>query len=436
MHGLRCLILVFTVALGLALLPGLPSARAAAPEAGTRGSISGRLHAGRAQASRLAFFIDGARVRPDLKAGRFLIHGVPSGEHAFSVVDRRGHAGSYRMVTVRPHSTTQLGAVALQHGGQITGLVSEITDITTGALTPLAGVEVIAESDGWKGGGPGGVVQDPPPPISLKTTTDETGAYAFQAVPVGAYRVSVVVPGLEAGVSFVYVQLGYTAVADFQLLPAIEEGVGTVMGTVTDSAAQPLEGALVNIYTNDGVYLPFKVSAASRAAAARAGRGAAAVPGALPHGVFSTLTDKDGRYTLNVPSGYLTFTVYADGYTNPTQQVVLQPRETQTIDVTLEVAPPEGATVYGYVIDNHTKHAIAHATVVIDNPKKDHGPLPGLTTTTDDYGYYEVDNVPAGSYFVTVSQSHYGTQSQPLDLSPGDGVEVDFSLKPLKAGAK
>jgi len=257
--------------------------------------------------------------------------------------------------------------------------------------------------------------------------TDESGAYAFRAVPPGSYRVSVVVPGFEAAVQFVYVSVGLTSVADFQLLEAIEEGVGTVEGTVTGSDGAPLLGALVTIYAEEN-YVPPRLSEDSRRAAAAAGR--RVEPKDIWRGWFSTLTDRSGHYSLNVPSGYLYLEVSADGFLPAVRSLVLRPDETLTVDVALEPAPPpvDGA-VEGTVTDAKTGAALAGVRVEVLVPVVDPGgtPLPLFTAYTDRRGFYRIKGVPQGVWGVSATLKGYAPQAVDVEIGSGT-VTVDFAL--------
>jgi hypothetical protein len=52
--------------------------------------------------------------------------------------------------------------------------------------------------------------------------------------------------------------------------------------------------------------------------------------------VFATLTDNQGHYSLNVPAGYQTVEVYAEGYEWTSQPVEVQANETVTVDFALQ----------------------------------------------------------------------------------------------------
>ncbi len=289
-----------------------------------------------------------ATPQPD---GSFSLPNLPPGPHTISFVSGSGMVGVYLPVEVVAGDTTDIGDVTPVVGGQITGLVMRQND--DGSLTPLAGVEVIADPQ------PVYVEPDPGPvplqvqtrdadELQLKAITAQDGSYRIPAVPEGAYVVTVNVPGLMQGVAYVWVSAGTTAPADFQLVAAVEEGIGTVLGHVTaalEAGVQPLAGAMVSIYSDGGwqpvpptdpIVLPDAVRSMG-----------VAPPGAIgiiapPYyfNQFATLTAADGSYTLNVPSGHLQINVWAEGYEGAYDSLTLQPDATVTRDYSLK--PWEG----------------------------------------------------------------------------------------------
>ena len=57
---------------------------------------------------------------------------------------------------------------------------------------------------------------------------------------------------------------------------------------------------------------------------------------------FSTLTDKNGHWSLNVPSGRASLSLWAEGYNGFYQDLTVQPDQTQVIDAVLEPWTPVG----------------------------------------------------------------------------------------------
>jgi len=284
--------------------------------------------------------LDGQQVDVALDSeGNFAIPNVPPGEHIISIVDPTTNSGAHLGVNVGSGEASDVGDVTLAFGGLIAGIVSQVTD--SGALQPMGNVQVVAESveNVIVGTKPR---QEPPPPpsgVRLVAFSAEDGSYTMRAVPTGEYQVSVVVPGFEAAIQWVWVDVGRTTPCDFILRPSFEPGVGTVQGTVTaaDStggAGAPIVGALVSIYSQSP-YQPV-VPPETVAEAARMGRQGMIVPPYFEWTVFATLTDNQGHYSLNVPAGYQTVEVYAEGYEWTSQPVEVQANETVTVDFALQ----------------------------------------------------------------------------------------------------
>jgi hypothetical protein len=307
--------------------------------------------------------LNGQPVPGALRAdGCYRIENVPPGRHRVAVVARDGMEGGYATVDVPEGRRANAPDIRTELGGQIVGIVTVIED---GAVRPLAGVEVTAQPavvilDGDERRD--GDTPDPaiyPPPSDLPTFTgftDEDGSYLLRAVPEGEYTVSVARPDMENTWRWVWVRAGRTAVADFQLRPAIEPGIGTVEGHVTgrrDNASAegvPLAGARVTITSQDywspigPPDLPTEPWPADADEGAEGGEGVEGhpdVPGgdeiAPPwfEGV-STVTDAEGNFSLNAPSGYATIQIYLHGWSSAWERIEIQPGRTLTMEFMLE----------------------------------------------------------------------------------------------------
>lgn len=326
------------------------------PASTTSGSLTGRINAPNAASFNLV--VDGQQLDITPGAdGSFRIPNLPPGAHNLTVVGGgSGYVGAHIGFTIVPGDTVDIGPVEPGTGGQIAGMVSKLDDASN--LTPLAGVEVIADAQ------PIYMYDGQPTPampaprdgeqIQLRAITDDTGGYRIPAVPAGAYVVTVNVPGLMQGVCYVYVAPGTTSAADFQLKEAIEEGVGTVQGTITgvgaDSTEAPLEGATVTVSTDQAwvpmppigpIAIPLEIL--SKGLAPK--QATAIMPPIYNFQQFTTLTDSAGHYSLNVPSGYLNISVWAENYDGAYESFTLHPREVLTKDYKLQywndVPPPD-----------------------------------------------------------------------------------------------
>jgi hypothetical protein len=321
------------------------------------GGVQGQINGGNTAGYEL--MLDGQRLSltPD-QQGNFSIPNLPPGNHTIAVVGGGGFSGAHVGFVIEPGETIDIGDILPEPGGQIVGMVSRSDG--NGSLTPLQGVEVIADAepvyvmDGETG------VPAPMPPrdpgsLQLRAITDANGSYIIPAVPAGSYVVTVSIPGLVQGMNWVYVSPGTTSAADFQLLEAIEPGVGTVMGTVLGvdlgGNSAPLEGACVTVTAGDNWRptppdQPFPLPVEALAKALVPKQATSMMPPLYDFRQFSTLTDSQGRYSLNVPSGYLSLTVWAENYQAAWDSFSLQPGETTERSYTIqywdgnEVPPP------------------------------------------------------------------------------------------------
>jgi len=304
---------------------GGSSGQAVTPEP-QGGVITGQITNTDGAADSYSIYVDGQLMQAKpARDGSFRIENVPEGDHVVSFVGENRMSGAYVNCRTRAGQETTVGDVETVVGGQIVGMVTQIEE--GGGLKPLAGVEVIADPDVYwiqDDDGtppvPGEKVYPLPPrdgsAVQFRAFTDERGSYLMPAVPSGSYVVTVNVPGLEQGVNWAWVEAGRTAVADFQMRKAIDPGVGVVSGTVygvsSDSDARvPIAGATVEIMTDGGPWRPIPPDEPVRPMQRD---GAAIAPPPYEFEVFRTLTDAEGHYSLNVPSGHLNIFVWAEGY--------------------------------------------------------------------------------------------------------------------------
>lgn len=322
------------------------------------GGVQGQVTGG--NAASYALMVDGQRLAlaPDAE-GNFTIPNLPSGNHSLAVIGSGGYSGAHVGFVVEPGQTVDLGDILPQPAGQIVGLVSKSDG--KGNFTPLEGVEVIADSQViyYMNGQPDGTMPMPPRDpgtMQFKAITNADGSYTIPAVPTGSYTVTVNVPGLVQGMNWVYVSPGTTSPADFQLLEAIEPGVGTIFGQILgvdlSGNSAPLQGACVTI-NSDGTWtptvpdkpFPLPVEALTKALVPK--QADCVMPPIYEFRQFSTLTDANGKYSLNVPSGHLSFSVWAENYEGAWDSFALQPGESAEHSYSLkhwdngELPPPE-----------------------------------------------------------------------------------------------
>lgn len=199
--------------------------------------------------------------------------------------------------------------------------------------------------------------------VERTATSDSTGAYVIDAVPVGEHTFSVVPP---AGYGVVSVPDPIDVPAGSEE-PIVDQDVvlqpaASVSGTVT-AGAQPVPGATVTITGPGG---------------------------------SSVLTGADGSYSFEMlpPGEYEVTVVVPEGYSPDgpiTQEVTVGATDVADVDFALQ---RPGAV--GGAITDGDGNPVAGVTITLTGPGGE------ATTTTDAAGNYLFDEVPSGEYTATI----------------------------------
>jgi len=118
-------------------------------------------------------------------------------------------------------------------------------------------------------------------------------------------------------------------------------------------------------------------------------------------GSLQTATDGGGYYEfLSVEPGSFSVRFSKTGYEEKEMSVTLSAGESKELNVALtRVAPPQNATLWGLVTDAQTGLPLAAVMVEVN----------GYIGYTNDSGYYQVSNIPPGTYPVTFNLAGYQT---------------------------
>gem|GEM_PF-1150526 len=212
------------------------------------------------------------------------------------------------------------------------------------------------------------------------TTTDSSGEYTFGGIPAGGYTVTVSAAGYATGTATTSVSNGGTSVCDV----ALNAQGGAVAGRVSDERGNSISGVSVSI-----------------------------------PGYSAVTTDSNGRYTISgVASGTYTVTASKTGYNNGTGQATVSGNATTTCNIVLTV---QLGSISGTVTST-LGGPVAGATVTV----------PCCVGTTDANGNYTLNNVPEGSYTVSVSAENYINGSvDNVAVTNGNNTVCNISLVPI-----
>ncbi len=138
-------------------------------------------------------------------------------------------------------------------------------------------------------------------------------------------------------------------------------------------------------------------------------------------GGYLTATGPDGSFVLEVPVGSYTLIASATGYTPSPQPVTVEAGvTTQVVFLLQPETTPGGASVFAFVTDPDENEL--EGVVVTINGVNYSG-----ETFTDEDGFFQFENVPAGDYTVTFEYEGYQIQTQDISIAEGQ-TEVDLDV--------
>lgn len=143
-------------------------------------------------------------------------------------------------------------------------------------------------------------------------------------------------------------------------------------------------------------------------------------------GTYSTMTQTDGSYSLSLPAGYYTVTCTATGYNPVTANSSLKSNRTSILNFNLSATEPVTGNIKGTIVDASTGISVSGATVEVA----------GLTTVSDGQGNYYIDNLPVGTYELTVQAAGYNTEHKTVNINSTDTLQYSIALLPLTSNVK
>ena len=318
-------------------------------------------------------------------SGSYTINNLTTGTYKVEVnqtgytIEYYNNAHSWEaanLVTVQANQTASGIDFALEPVVVSTGGISG--KVTDSAGQSLAGVTVWVRTTQNSG---------------VSAQTDSSGSYVINNLTAGAYKVEVNQTGYTIEyyndthtwdtANSVTVQAAQTTTAiDFSLEPAANT-TGSISGKVTDSSGQALAEITVWAQTTQGSGI-------------------------------STQTDSSGNYVINnLTAGAYKVEVNQTGYTieyyndthtwNSASSVTVQAAQTTTgIDFSLEAASGATGSISGKVIASSNGQTLAGVTVWARTTQSG-----GVSTQTDSYGRYVINNLSPGTYKVEASQTGY-----------------------------
>ena len=292
------------------------------------------------------------------------------------------------------------GAISLQ-AATISGTVKE--GDSSGALIANAVVTLTRTT----GGG-----------AAMVDTTDASGAFSFDSVVNGSYRIRAAKTGyMVMGNTTVTVSATATAYTEKLYLTATAPvGTGTIKGTVYDSAA------------------PAAATALSGAQVILSSAGAAGV-----RTRDTLVTGAAGTFVFDsVAIGSYSLTVSATGHTAQTVNTLTIARAGDTVTRNVKLLKTVTASITGVITDSSTATGIGGAKVYLLN-RFGGGTIIDSATSAATTGAYTLSSVPSSSagttYSLEVSATGYVTATASVTVTGTAATTANVKLLPVQTAS-
>lgn len=210
----------------------------------------------------------------------------------------------------------------------------------------------------------------------LSGTTNASGIYSTNWIPIGSYTVSTGSVSESTTVS-----TGKTT--NITLTQSSGPTTGTITGTVTNSSGTALAGASIS------------------------------------SGSETVTSQANGTYTLNnVNAGPATVTASLTGYQTATDQVTVTAGATTTANFTLVASAGSSGTVTGKITNISNGAALSGATVKWST----------TAAASSSSGVYTLGNVTSGSQTLTASATGYLPRTGTVNVTAGATATLNFQL--------
>ncbi|MBB5172367.1 carboxypeptidase regulatory-like domain-containing protein [Texcoconibacillus texcoconensis] len=178
----------------------------------------------------------------------------------------------------------------------------------------------------------------------------------------------------------------------------LSKSTGSLTGVIkNEETSEPMNGATVKILDDTGV-------------------------------LIERVTDSAGTYDINLSPGQYTIVATKAKYTSQTEMITINDNQQTTTHFSLTKKP---STINGTVRDANTQKIIQGAMVIVRHPSPA-GPIV-RTTITDTNGNYTLNGLSADTYYIIVSDLHYGSDTAPVTIEAHETATINFDLEEREA---
>lgn len=295
------------------------------------------------------------------QVGNYRIDGIAPGSYTIQV-SAQNHQTVVHGLSIVANQEISLDFSLALDPGDLAGIIKSGDKIITGALIEI-------EKEG----------------VIIRTAiSDDSGYFKVSGLAPGSYSVQVQAQNYERAIIGAVIVANQTATLEFNL----GENPGSVLGQVKNESGEPVIGAIITLIQNDKV-------------------------------LMTAISDASGNFNIiGIASGSYILQAQAPNYVKTSQALLIEPSQTETIDLSLKSSP---GNIAGTVRD--ATNAILGALIEVFQ----NGSLVA-SVLSDQVGQYSLANLAQGSYTISASAKGYQHLILGVTVLANQTTSLDFTL--------
>lgn len=145
---------------------------------------------------------------------------------------------------------------------------------------------------------------------------------------------------------------------------------------------------------------------------------------------YSATSDANGNYALEVPAGWLSLTVFAEGYFPYYDEIYVEAHAVLSLNISLEPLPQPDAWITGTVFSEAGLPVSSAYVSAYAIPPNENLSYYTASAQTDENGKFTLP-LPAGKYMLSAYHENYGGYSAMVEVETGTTLNIEITLSPI-----